>query len=253
VPDPAPRYWQALDQVVTDLQAEFGPDLLGILWAGSVAAGTPFAESDLDVYGVIGLPWRQRRTRWVEGVEVELFLNPVRQIRSEFALTEHPATIAMFAQGQILWDPEGAIAQLVAEARRIWEAGRPLVPAGQRWQLTYPMVDLLTDVRDLLDRDEAGSTLLLVRTLEVALEAHYRFTGRWSVKPKYLLSDLAGHAPELERLARQVLEPNASLAQRYEWLAEFVGRVLAPMGGHPREWESARDPVDHDPNLDLPL
>ena len=74
------RHRDALDTVLAALREEFGDGLAGLLLTGSLARGEGDEHSDLDLYVLVDRPWRQRRTRWVDGVEVELFLNPVARI-----------------------------------------------------------------------------------------------------------------------------------------------------------------------------
>src|SRR5689334_10957583 len=102
-------YNQAIRKVTEQVHAEFGTDLLGILFAGSVAYGIPYKRSDLDFFILIRQPWRQRRTRFVDGVEVELFINPVQRIRKYFVEEESSSTLIMFAQGRVLHDPTGIV------------------------------------------------------------------------------------------------------------------------------------------------
>jgi predicted nucleotidyltransferase len=241
------RYERALARVVAQVQAEFGADLLGILFAGSVAYGNPMAGSDLDFYVIIRSPWRQRRLLQVDGIEVDLFINPVSQIRAEFGLTDHPSTIHMFAHGRILHDPENIMADLAGEARRIWERGRPGIPPEDLWRVRYMPADLLNDSHDLLDVDKEAATHLLHRTLEATIDAHYRIQPRWPVKPKYLLADLSAHAPALEILVRRVLDGHLPTIERWEALQDLVDRVLLPIGGRSPEWRSEIEPVEQPP------
>lgn len=50
----------------------------------------------------------------VDGVEVELFLNPPAGIRHAFEERES-STIGMFARGRIVHDPVGVVADLMAQ------------------------------------------------------------------------------------------------------------------------------------------
>ena len=43
-------YDQVIEQVVADLQREFGSDLLGILLVGSLVYGVPRPQSDVDLF-----------------------------------------------------------------------------------------------------------------------------------------------------------------------------------------------------------
>lgn len=223
------RYERVLEQVIGELRDELGDELLGILLAGSVAYGTPMTTSDLDVFALIRPPWRQRRSRLVGDVEVEVFLNAVDRIRAELA--EGGSTVDCFARGRVILDPHGVVAELAREARRAAGRPRPEPSHDEVFNLRYRPTDSLKDTRDLLDAgDEAGATLLLYETLRWALDAHYALARRRPPKPKYLLADLDTHAPKLGAAVRTILGPG-STRERYERLAALVERILAPAGG----------------------
>jgi len=178
-------------------------------------------------------------------VEVELFLNPAQQVRAEFRDPDAPATIAMFAQGRILLDPEGVMQQLVEEAQCIWQRGRPgVVPETYaHYFMRYACVDLLKDAQDLLDLDEAAAVWAMYTALQSALTAHYQIQRRWPVKPKYQLSDLEQHAPDLALLVRRVLNGQSCIHERFAALESLVDGVLAPAGGRLHEWRSVPENV----------
>ncbi len=240
------RYQRALKQVVAQVKQEFGPELLGILLAGSAARGTPFRRSDLELYVLHRAPWRQRRTFFVEDVEVELFINPIHQIRREFRDVEHPSTFAMFAQGQILHDPEGCLAGLVEEARRAWDRPRPALTPVAVERTRYLLTDHLLDVKDQAERDEEAAGYLILFTLQAALDAHYRIQRRWGVKPKYLLADLREQAPELAVLVESLAAGEGTLEERVSLLCQLVERILAPVGGPLVESVTEPEPVPED-------
>jgi hypothetical protein len=239
-------YDQIIEQVVTDVQREFRSDLLGILLAGSLAYGVPRPQSDVDLFIVIRSSWRQRRAFLVNGVEVELFINPAHQVRAEIRDTDAPATIAMFAHGRILSDPEGVMAQLVQEAQQIWQCSRPAVSTGtyEYFHLRYAPVEQLKDTQDLLDVDEEAARYVLFTALQSALNTYYCAQGRWSVTPKNQLSDLEQHAPDLARLVRQILTDSLSLQERCLALSTFIDQVLEPMGGRLGEWNSPQEVLE---------
>jgi hypothetical protein len=230
---------------MADLQREFGDDLLGVLLVGSLAYGVPRPHSDIDLFVLIRPAWRQRRTLFVDGVEVEIFLNPVQQVRAEFCDTDDPATIAMFAQGRILSDPTGLMKQLVHEAQSIWQRPRPAMAPGtyEHFSLRHTCVDLLKDAQDLLEVDEDAAEWVMFAALQSTLNAYYQIQRRWPIRPKYQLSDLAQHAPDLALLVRRILSSQSSIQERYMALESFIDQVLEPIGGRLGEWRSAPESV----------
>jgi predicted nucleotidyltransferase len=234
------RFERALEVVTERLKDEFGNDLLGLLFAGSAAYGTPMKTSDLDLFVLIKPSWRQRRNLVVEGVEVELFINPVQQIRKEMG-GNYNATIEMFAKGRIVYDPQGLIAELVSEARQIRE--QPPQPPEDTYHIRYAPADALRDAEDLADVDPQAASLQLSVALRETLEAMFRREGKRPPKAKYLLQKVAEHAPDIANDARRILDGSQPIALRIELLRTLAERILAPVGGLLLEGETKPEPV----------
>lgn len=209
------------------LQAEFGDDLLGVLATGSRVHGQPDPTSDLDAHVVIAPPRRQRRNFVLDGVEIELFINPPFQIRRYMAAGGTDPH--MFAFGRAVYDPHGVIAALQAEGRAIWEAGPPPIQA--TWMPRYFVADLLRDIVDVAASDEASASLLIAWAVERLVETHCQLNGRWPEKPKRRLGGLAAWDAPAAELARAALAGGA--------LDQLAAHVLAPLGGPmPLEWRT---------------
>jgi predicted nucleotidyltransferase len=214
---------QLLEQVVALLCAEFGDDLLGVLATGSRVHGTPGPTSDLDVHVLIAQPRRQRRNIVLHGVEVELFINPPFQIRRYFGdrgVDEH-----MFTFGRAIYDPQGVVAELQAEARVRWQAGPPRV--ADAWMHRYAPADLLRDLEDVGAGDAATSNLLIARIVDMLRR----------------LADLEGWDAHAAQLARAALACG-SLDDRRAALDRLATHALASIGGlMPLEWHNEWDAV----------
>jgi hypothetical protein len=224
---------QLFEQLVVMLRAEFGDDLLGVLATGSRIHGTPGPTSDLDVHVLIAQPRRQRRNIILDGVEVEMFVNPPFQIRRYFSsrgVDEH-----MFTFGHAIYDPQGVVAELQAEAQARWQAGPPEI--SDAWLHRYGPADLLRDLEDVAD-DEATANMLIARIVEQLVASHYQLNRRWSAKPKRLLADLGGWDAAAAQLARAALSCGSLDARRVA-LDQLSAHVLAPIGGlMPLEWRN---------------
>ena len=136
------------------------------------------------------------------------------------------------------------VAALVKDARRHAEQPLPPVSEDQIDRLRYVPTDLLKDAQDLCDVDEEAASWLVFKTLQAALEVHYRLHRRPSVKGKDLLEDLRQYAPDLEPRVRRLLSTRATVRSRCFWLTELVKDILEPLGGLLREWESPRTVVE---------
>ncbi len=235
----------ALERVTDEMAAEFGDDLVGLLLAGSAVTGRMREHSDLDVYVIVRPLRRQRRTRHVDGVELEIFVNPPARIARELS-DVHGATTHMFASGAVLYDADETMARLQETARTTLAAGPP--PPGEIPALLHRYVphDVLKDVLDVAPHDPAQAELLIVDTVRAALAAHYAASRRRRPKPKYELADLGEAALELAALLRTVLQVAEPLAQRVEALRSFVAAALAPLGGELGEWETPWEDVGED-------
>ncbi len=239
----------ALEQVLADLHDEFGHDLVGVLLAGSAVTGTMRPESDLDLYVLIRPLWRRRRTTYVDGVEVEMFINPPQRIVAEIEDPE-PSTTHMFATGVALHDPEGMVAALRAQARATLERG-PDAPGPIPALLhRYFPVDVLKDIRDAAGSGDGATAALLIGTaVQAAVEAHYGHLRRRVPKASYLLDDLGDVVPGLAAAARGALDPESSLAARIAALEDLVAGALEPLGGSLGEWQTPRQAVNEDGSL----
>ena len=228
-----------IGRVVEMLRDEFGDGLLGVLVTGSRVHGKPGPTSDLDLHVVIAEPRRQRRNFLLHGVEVELFINPPFQSRRYFA-DGRGHDPHMYTFGRVVYDPQGVMAGLREEARRIWEAGPAPIDPKLVWMERYFAADLLRDLEDVGD-DEATATLLVAAVVERLLAAHYRINDRWSAKAKRCLADLEGWDPAAAELARRALLCGP-LAGRREAAAGLAEHVLRPLGGlMPIEWRTEWD------------
>jgi hypothetical protein len=231
---------QIFDPLIALLRAEFGDDLLGVLATGSRIHSTPGPTSDLDVHVVIAQPRRQRRNILLDGLEIEMFINPPFQIHRYLA--DGGNNIHMFTFGRAIYDPQGLIGQIQDQARALWQAGPAPFANSNLWMPRYGAADMLRDLTDL-GEDEAAASLQIARIVDQLIETHCRLNRRWTSKPKRRLADLSGWAPEVARLAVAALTER-TLAERSAAVQRMAELVLTPIGGlMPLEWRNAWEPL----------
>ncbi len=241
------RFKPVLEKVVTELREELGEDLEGVLLGGVPFDGGDLTVGGLEFFVVIAASWRQRRTRIIDGVDVELVIEPTVSVREQCAredlsLIEH-STLAAFAHGRILRDAHGVMATLAEDARAHWNADLPPVTREDLPRLRHRATELLKDAQAIRDVDEEQTTYLLFHALEEILATLYRLH-RWRpVAARHLLADLRHRATELEPRVRRILAVGGSASSRVFWLGELVREVLSPVGGTLDEWESPREDV----------
>ena len=114
---------------VEDILEEIKEDqrIQGILLTGSYVYGQPNDKSDLDVRCVTndGSNWTEwKRMRF--GVVIETFFNPPDRVR-EFMRSGweegDSSCIHFWANGKIIFDPNGIMKELQEEARQLWKKG----------------------------------------------------------------------------------------------------------------------------------
>lgn len=232
--------------VRAELEAEFGPDLLGVAAGGSRLRGEGDAYSDIDLVVVIAQGRRQRRNIVVGGVEVEMFINPpfqiYRYLREDLedgrGLMQH-----LLSTARIIYDPAGTMQELRREATAQWQSGpAPLSLRERGWAARYAPADGLRDIRDVLYMDPLRAAFLLGQWLPLIINNHYRIAGRWLAKPKRVLLDLETWDAAAAALARRAVV--GPLPERVAALEELIQHSLAPLGGPmPLAWSSEWDEV----------
>jgi hypothetical protein len=143
---------EVTERVVEKLRSEFGNHLLGVLVGGSRATIGGDPHSDLDVVVVVDRPCRKRWNFLINGVEVETLINPPFQMQHYFEEERRDGRGVMphmCSCGCIVFDPQGLMATLQAEARAIWGAGPPPLSDRERWQFRYHAADFFRDLADV--------------------------------------------------------------------------------------------------------
>ena len=93
---------------------EYMEDTIGILVCGSFITGEPSAHSDLDVHIILSndVDYRERGNRIIDGLLIEYFANPPKQISKYFENDYReicPMSQTQFITGRILLDKTGVV------------------------------------------------------------------------------------------------------------------------------------------------
>ena len=236
-----------IEQAVERLRAECGSDLLGVIVGGSRLRSEGDAYSDLDFVVVIGRPQRRRWNFVIDGVEVETLINPPFQMRRYFVDERKDGRGLMphlCSTGRIVFDPQGLMAALQAEANAIWQAGPPPLSDRERWMYRYHAADALRDLADVEVNDSERAVFLIGTMLPKLIDQHYRISGRWLSKPKRLFLDLASWDTIAANFAREACKNGATTGDRCAAVRALAGHVLAPLGGvMPMEWGTDWEPL----------
>lgn len=216
---------------MADITAD--PEVVGVLFTGSVQQGRPQESSDLDLYVVTHKDHYWRATRRYEGVVTELFINNVASMKWRITRPDEVAAAAGFASGDILLDRTGEMAELQAIARERWEAGPPGLRDDQVQMLRYALTDQADDLADVAD-DPVASRVQGAVLVSKAMDAFCKLNRHWGDKPKRIAAYIADRDPVLGEIVEAYYCHGLPPAKAQE----IVDFVLAPVGGRLIEWES---------------
>jgi hypothetical protein len=224
-PELVEPFQTALRQAVDDILENYTP--VGIVAAGSILRGQGGPTSDIDLYVVHAASFRQRLQRRYNGVPFEIFVNPPHQVRRYFEEEHHagrPITAHLMTTGCWMLDLDPVVQTLRNEAAT-WLATPPNpTPDMLRWR-RYTIVDLLDNVRDVVDHDAIVADLMLYRIVDDLLAYRFLAANRNLPRVKATVAALA----ELDTGASQIVARFADAAtcvQRLQVAVELAQSVI---------------------------
>lgn len=244
-PELAEPYITTLRQAVALVEERTQPE--GIVAAGSIIHGMADPRSDLDVYVVHDLPWKQRMQYRLNGVRTEIFINNEASVRACFErerVEGRPVTAHMLATGHVVVCRTSRVRDLIELGMA--QVSRPPEVSEQTLLLQrYSIVDALENALDVAQRDPVTAIMILHEVVTGLVRYRFTSVGHHIPRTKELLPRMAEVDPELARLVHRFcgapgLDGRLALAIRIAdhtlGVAEFF------------EWESDRIPTD--PPLD---
>ncbi|USG99179.1 nucleotidyltransferase domain-containing protein [Thermococcus argininiproducens] len=150
------------------------------LLTGSYAIGMETNYSDVDVYIILSdsVDWRERGNKVIDGVLIEYFVNPVKQIkhyfRKEFKENSR-STARIVAISRALFDKTGITEELKREALKYME--KPFEKPDAVWVeiAKYSLWDMLDSLKDAKERNDPSFNHLYHLTLNNALHVYSKF------------------------------------------------------------------------------
>ncbi|WP_246112263.1 nucleotidyltransferase domain-containing protein [Thermococcus aciditolerans] len=150
------------------------------LLTGSRAINTQTEYSDVDVYIILSedVDWRERGNKVINGVLIEYFANPPRQIRHYFKKEfreNSRCTARIVAVGKVLFDKTGIAEELKREALEHME--KPFQKPDKVWieVAKYGLWDMLDSVKDAKERNDPSFPYLYHLTLNEVLGVYSQF------------------------------------------------------------------------------
>ena len=168
-------------------------DIAGILVCGSYVTGHPTAHSDLDVHLVLheSVSYRERGNKIVDGLLIEYFANPPRQIRAYFDGDLEDRSLmsqVQFATGEIVLDTDGAVLQLKQTALAMIDGYYQNNAAHMPEDTKYFLWDMRDDLRDAHESNRPDFDFLYFNLLDRAVKNYLRCINR-----PYHLKAIYGH------------------------------------------------------------
>jgi predicted nucleotidyltransferase len=233
-------YITALGGIVELLDARF--DVAAIAACGTIVRGTPSASSDLDIYVINRKPFRQRIQRFFNQVPAEIFVNPEFQVHSYLESERadgHAITAHMLATGFVMYDPDGVMRSLRAEAQALLDA-RPQPPAdlvSRRYMITA----MYEDAMDVIDDDPSTARLYLHSALWQSIVLYFQSRPAYVPRTKEILATLMKDAPDLHRLVVAAVG-TADVQIMADSVGRFLDEVVGTRGFF--EWESEPEELE---------
>jgi len=180
------KWEQALEKFLRPWRSR--PQVVGALVAGSYVAGTADDYSDVDVHIVLAanVRWRRKGLKTIDGVLIEYFANPIRQLKADMA-EEHSngerSTARMFATGKVVFDKSGAVRRFQKTCqkemkRKFKKQDRVEIEIGK-----YNLWDGLDELKSLKKQALPGFEYAYYVLLHEILKTYAQFLGAevWAV------------------------------------------------------------------------
>ncbi len=215
--------------------------VIGILVTGSYVSGKMDPNSDLDIHVVLDAgSHRERGNCWIDGIEVEYFINPIAQVRAYFAENagqEIRATACMFAHGKVLYENGDALQKLIAEAHTALDRKRKAMTKKERDHAGYLIDDLRKDLEDVYQREDwFAFSLIASALLEKCVDTFFHLKREYKLKPKQQEKKIAALSRTFASHCRGALSVDGPDI-RYEAMQKVVAYVERELGGRrPKEW-----------------
>jgi len=180
-----------LDCFLSDF--EHAEDIVGVLVCGSYITGHPSSHSDLDVHLVLDdrVNYRERGNKIVDGLLIEYFANPPRQILAYFDGDLEDRSLmsqTQFATGEILLDTDGIVLQLKQTALAMMDAYYKNETASMPKMTKYGLWNMLDDLQDAYENNRPDFDFLYFNLLNMAVSDYLRCINR-----PYHLKTVYGH------------------------------------------------------------
>ncbi|MDW7617338.1 nucleotidyltransferase domain-containing protein [Peribacillus simplex] len=235
-------------------------DVIAILVCGSYITGKPSKRSDLDIHIILSddVDWRERGNKIIDGLLIEYFVNPPRQIRNYFQddyRDRRTMSMVQFITGKVLFDKHNVTQDLKTEAQewinKKYENTNQVLLEIKK----YGIWDTWDNLQDCYEQQRPDFHLVYYNSLSnlfdqyctylgLELIPHYQIHSYLS-DPKYKEKYLKETFPDtiFSNMFIEALEENVNLElmKSYGQLTQYV---LNKMGGFEIDGWKIKSPVE---------
>jgi len=237
---------EKLDIFLSDF--EYIDDVVGVLVCGSYITGNPTSHSDLDVHIILDncVGYRERGNRIIDGLLIEYFANPPKQIMCYFDDDFQDKSLmaqTQFATGKIIMDTTGDVAMLKEKAKSMisdFYGSRKTNPSMSDID-KYFLWDMLDDLQDAYENQRQDFDFLYFNLLNKLISTYmnciklpfniktiYGNITDEVVRGKYLLRELPD--PMIKDLILEAIVV-AEKSKKIEIYEKLTNTILNDFGG----------------------
>ncbi len=158
---------------------EYMDDTIGILVCGSYITGNPSSHSDLDVHIILAddVNYRERGNRSIDGLLIEYFSNPPKQIIKYFEedyQSIRPMSQTQFITGEIILDKTGVVQSLKDKATEMLENKYQEINTSINELDKYGIWDMLDDLQDAFENKKEEFNFMYYCNLDKLLSNYMK-------------------------------------------------------------------------------
>jgi predicted nucleotidyltransferase len=233
------RFRQALDKFVDEHKAN--KNVIGIFLTGSFIHSKPDKNSDLDVYILTKKSnFRERGNTWINGIEIEYFINPVKQVEKYFKDEGNgaPHTAHMFTNSKILYSKGNELNRLIKKAEKIMRTPRKIISKVSKENAKYQIDDMEKDLEDVyLKKDSFSFNQIAMDILNESLEIFFKVKRLNFEKAKRLENYLKQNDTKFAELYKNALLEK-DLDKRYSNFISLIRYIEGLLNGkRTKEWK----------------
>ncbi len=225
--------WRAKDEVI------------GAVLAGGYVLGDPSKHSDLDICIILreDAGYRERGNKIIDGVLIEYFANPIKQIKEYVEHDEKSGrkiTAHMFATGKLIFSKSKKVQNLIEDMKKELERPFPKLNSFQIKVKKYGLWDGLDNLKEI--QNDKAFHIAYYNLLYQAYEAYFLFKREEVVRPfrlhKYMNNKKYREKYGFElikdkkfnSLLKNSLEPQSN-KKMLESIEKLVNHIIKEMGG----------------------